>query len=356
VAERAERALATAQPPPRPEPPPSEPPAPVPPPPRSPITAVDEDTYWLIAERLLAGRVIPLLGPGVALADRPAGSSWQPGEHPPSASELAEFLARRSRYPDTETGSLLQVAEYVGGMLGDGVLYDYLREAFDADYPPNSVHRLLASLPPILRERGVPHQVIATTSFDVALERAFAERDEPVDVVFYEAKRGARGGDFVHLRPDGTANAIDRPNEYADLSLGEQTVILKLLGSVDRSDRHRDSFAITEDDFVRYAFQSSLGPRIPVTLYEAIGENHFLFLGYSLRDWTMRVLLRSILGQPSLDLKSWAVHPVDTRSRLSELERRKWSERGDIDLLGVDVGEFTARLAEQLAETAREAR
>jgi hypothetical protein len=355
VAERAERALAAAPPPPRPEPPPSRPPDPAPPPPRSPVTAVDENTYWLIASRLLDGYVIPLLGPGAAVADRPAGSRWQLGEHLPYASELAEFLARRSRYPDPEAGDLLRVAEYVRAMLGERTLYESLREAFDADYPPNSLHRLLAAVPPILRERGVPYQLIVTTSFDDTLERAFAERDEPFDVVFYEAK-GAQLGTFVHRRPDGTGQPIRVPNEYVELSLDDRTVILKLLGSVDREDPGRDSFAITEDDFIYYLSRTNLVQVIPITLRQKMADSHFLFLGYSLRNWTTRLILTSIFGQQSLDLKSWAVHSVDTRSRLAELERTQWSKRGDIELLGVGLDEFTARLAEQLAELPREDR
>ena len=47
-----------------------------------------------------------------------------------------------------------QVSQYVDAVLGEQVLYEYLRAAFDANYPPNELHRLLATSSRMLRERG----------------------------------------------------------------------------------------------------------------------------------------------------------------------------------------------------------
>ena len=56
-----------------------------------------------------------------------------------------------------------------------------------------SLHRFFAALPPLLRERGAPHQLIVTTSYDLALERAFLDAGEEFDVVSYLAAGRNRG-------------------------------------------------------------------------------------------------------------------------------------------------------------------
>ena len=86
-------------------------------------------------------------------------------------------------------------------MRGAGPLHDELHALLNADVPPTYVHRF-ASLPPLLRERGAPHQLIVTTSYDLALERAFLDAGEEFDVVSYIAT-GRDRGRFCHLDAEG---------------------------------------------------------------------------------------------------------------------------------------------------------
>ena len=135
-------------------------------------------------------------------------------------------------------------------MKGSGPLYDELHALFDADVPPTPVHRFFASVAPILRSRGAPHQLIVTTSYDLALETALLEAGEEFDVVSYLASGPARGK-FCHITPEGLGRLIDLPNTYAtELSLEARTVILKLHGQVDRGpEREWESFVVTEDEY-----------------------------------------------------------------------------------------------------------
>ena len=194
---------------------------------------VDQRHYSLVAELLANGDVVPFLGAGANLCDRPAKTRWEPGRFAPSGSELAERLAASSRYPDPDL-DLLRVSQYVDAVLGEGRLYRYLHEIFDASYPPTSLHQLLARLPALLRESGSPQLLILTTNYDDLLERALEEVGEPFDVVWYEAKRGPLHGRFMHRFPGGDVVAIERPNEYTQLDLEERTAILKLHGAIDR--------------------------------------------------------------------------------------------------------------------------
>jgi hypothetical protein len=261
---------------------------------------------------------------------------------------LARLLAERSRYPDPDDGDLLRISQYVDAILGEGRLYGYLRSVFNVDYPPNNLHRFLASLPPLLRERGLAQQLIITTNYDDLLERAFEEAGEPCDVVWYEAKKGSLHGRLLHRPPGGEPVAIELPNKYTALSLDERTVVLKLHGAVDRSDPKRDSYVITEDNYIEYLSVGDIGAQIPITLREQMADSHFLFLGYSMRDWNLRVILNRIWGEQQLDLKSWAIQLAPSDASAYEIEQTLWRHRGDVDLLYMPLGDYVARLSAEV--------
>jgi hypothetical protein len=211
-----------------------------------------ESHYDTILRAIVDGRLVPLLGAGVNLCGRPKGTGWQHGRYLPSGGELAAHLAGLFGYPDGELLDLLRVSQYVEVMLGSGPLYDKLHELFDADYPPSPVHELLASLPKRLGLAGRRrYQLIMTTNYDDALERAFRAAGEDFDLVWYNAEAEHRGK-FLHLPPDGEPRLISRPNEYDGLSLQERTVILKIHGAIDRRRPERDSYVITEDHYIDY--------------------------------------------------------------------------------------------------------
>lgn len=316
------------------------------------MTAVDDTHYELVASELLDGYVIPFLGAGANLAERPPDVPWELGTYMPSGVELARELASRGRYPDAGAADLQRVSQYVDAMLGESALYRFVRSLFDADYPPNSLHRLLASLPALLRARQARHQLIVTTNYDDAVERAFAAAGEEFDLVWYEAKpRDPACGKFIHRAPSREPRAIELPNEYDELSLPTRTVILKLHGAIDRTDPKRDSYVITEDDYIDYLTKGDISIWIPSTLREVMEESHFLFLGYSMRDWNLRVILNRIWGQQQLDVKSWAVQKAHADAKHNEVEQRLWRDRGDVDLLQLDLADYMTKLrAEVVAQ------
>src|SRR5262249_58057681 len=109
---------------------------------------------------------------------------------------------------------------------------------------------------------------------------------------------------------------------YRALRPGERVVILKLHGAVDRSgdDAPWDSYVITEDHYIEYLARTDLANLVPVTLTAKLRRSHFLFLGYSMRDWNLRVILHRIAGAQSLTYKSWAVQlePTPLDQQVSE--------------------------------------
>lgn len=278
-----------------------------------------EDHFDEVLRILLDGRLVAVLGADVG--------------------ELAGRLAERFDYLEDGAG-LPRVAQYVSVMKGSGPLYDELHALLDSDVPPTAVHRFFASIPPVLRERGVPHQLIVTTSYDLALEAAFLEAGEEFDVVSYIATGPARGK-FCHITPEGSGRLIDLPNTYAtELSLERRTVILKLHGQVDRGpDREWESFVVTEDDYIDYLAQTDLTGAVPVSLAAKLRRSHFLFLGYTMADWNLRVILNRLWSDQPLSYRSWAVQPQPM-----PLEREFWRRR-DVEVHELPLEQYAGILA-----------
>jgi hypothetical protein len=292
----------------------------------------------MVVKALMKGWVVPFLGAGVNLCGRPDNSTWERGRYLPSGAELAQYLAAAYDYADSDSTDLARVSQYVAVMTGDGPLYRDLRDVFDNDYPPTALHHFLASLPDVLRRTGGGRfPLIVTTNYDDALERAFVAAGEPYDLVWYVAEGEARGR-FVHRPPDGDSRVIDRSNQYGDLELDARTVILKIHGAVDRTDRMRDSYVVTEDDYIDYLTHEDVRNLIPITLVQKLQESHFLFLGYSMRDWNLRVILRRIWYEQTLNWESWAVQRGP-----KEIERKFWGRHG-VEILDVPLEEYVEGL------------
>ncbi|MGI9098413.1 MAG: SIR2 family protein [Solirubrobacteraceae bacterium] len=309
------------------------------------IQLVQEDHYFLVAKRMLEGKVVPFLGAGANLCGRPEGQSWKKGQYLPNAAELAAQLAESVGYPDPDDHDLMRISQYVEAKLGTRPLYDYVRDPFDALYPPTALHRFLAYTAGLLRERNVPRQVILTTNYDDALERAFADLGEPYDLIWYEAK-GPDRGRFIHER-DGSCAPILLPNEYDELEPDERTVIVKLHGAMVRADRARDSYVITEDDYIRYLTRSDIARQLPVVLRQRLTERHLLFLGYSMRDWNLRVVLERLGGSDVLVNQSWSVQREPATPASTKIELTLWGDR-DVDLVFMLLDEYVDKLTDQL--------
>ncbi|HEY0343356.1 MAG TPA: SIR2 family protein [Solirubrobacteraceae bacterium] len=294
----------------------------------------------VVSRRLREGRVVPFLGAGANLCGRPSGADWRNGRYLPSGGELAAYLAESYAYPTREAQDLLRVSQYIQAVTGGTVLYEELHELFTRQYEPNELHTFLAAVPRAVRawrEEGHPatYQLIVTTNYDDALECAFERADEQFDLVTYVAK-GPNRGKFAHRRPDGEIRFIEEPNRYRELALDVRTVILKIHGAVDRADPSQDSYVITEDNYIEYLAQKDISNLLPVTLMAAMSESHFLFLGYSLSDWNLRVILQRIWGELPFEeqFTSWAI-----QSDPSRLEARLWRRR-NVEILNVDLAEY----------------
>ena len=293
-----------------------------------------EDHYDEVMRAFVAGRLVPVLGPG-------AGSI--------AGGELARLLAERFELSGEDRG-LAFISQAVAARNGVGPLHDELRLALGQDAEPAPLHAWLAAVPPLLRSRGLPHQLIVSTSFDTGVELAFEAAGEELDVAVYVAS-GRDRGKFLHIAPDGGATVVHEPNAYTGFALEERSALLKIHGHVDRGEtRERESFAVSEDDHIDYLVGGDATGAIPVQLAARLRRSHLLFLGYALDDWSLRVFLRRVWGGDRLAYRSWAVQPA-AEQVASELWRERGAEVYNVSLqvYADELTHLTAALEETVA-------
>ena len=298
-----------------------------------------------IAEAMLAGDVIPFLGAGASIA---AGL--------PSAKTLAGILLKELlkvvEFPDEAEqrslcDNLAQVASFLALKRDSLTLERRLREAFAVAAAPGKLHKLLATVKPL--------ELIVTTNYDDLIEQAFEGR-EPWILVDH----GVPGE--LWLRGKGKWGVVEAQTLTSDhldqlemerlqggpgqpgRSAGEKTpIIYKMHGNFDRADKTYDWFLITEEHYVDFLGRPET-VQVPQMLATLMKKKNFLFLGYELKDWNVRVMLRKLAQTRGAATKvnSWAIVREATVP-----EKEIW--RADrLEMLEMDLDEFADRLGVEL--------
>jgi hypothetical protein len=294
----------------------------------------------VVRQMMDEGSVVPFLGPRIAAS---RSSAVEGTSSLPDAEALAAALAERFGIAQAR---LPQIAQYVYVTRGWPDLYRMLSRLLTADYEPGPVHRFLARFPGTLERLGLEkrYQLIVSTNFDTALEKAFDDEREPYDLAVYMAS-GPDKGKFVHFPSQGAPSPINEPNSYTSFPIGldyelKRTLIVKIHGAVDGNVgdyRWRGNYVITEDHYIDYLSNSPIESLVPVQVLGKLRESHCLFLGYTVRDWNLRVFLKRI-WEGSLSAKSWAIDPDP-----APLEKEIWAKSG-VDLYAADLGHYVGLL------------
>jgi SIR2-like domain len=274
--------------------------------------------YGTILDEIRAGMVIPFLG---AAASR---VGMQPGEskYLPSGRDLAELLAADAEFPSSDTrerGDLAKVSSYYVDGSNRGALRRKLRRVFVNDaYECNELHRLLAEL--------ANNLFIVTTNYDTLLEKAFQDQKKPYDLLIYPADNDEYANAVLWWPHGAREPEKVKPNQFELEGFGSTNVIYKMHGSVRADVDKWDSFVITEEDYVK--FLARMRHAVPSSIRKYFAERAFLFLGYGLNDWNMRVLLKEV-SVPGIT--SWAILKNPT-----PFERKLW-ERRSVDIFDLSL-------------------
>jgi hypothetical protein len=225
-----------------------------------------------------------------------------------------------------DRGDLAKVASYYVDGSNRGALRRKLRQVFvNERLACNDLHRLLAA--------AANRLVIVTTNYDTLLEQAFLEAGKPYDLVIYPADNQEYANGVLWWKHGEPEPRKLKSNQLDIDDIGRTNLIYKMHGSVLPDASKWDSFVITEEDYVR--FLSRMANAVPAAFREYFSSRAFLFLGYGLKDWNMRVLLKEVNVS---EITSWAILQGP-----SLLERKLWERRG-VDIFDLSLEEFTARM------------
>lgn len=332
------------------------------------------------------GLLVPVLGSDINLCGRPVLRGfpirWDPDgrSSPPTTGELAlELLMAaedqatdvdphmnhlfRRFLPDQISGSqppmsdvdLANVCQYIQLINPGGeILRSYLPDLLAREYQPTPVHDFLVRFaqyePPAGHPNNRPYPCIVTACFDQVLEQQLRKKNVPFHLVAFVL--GNNGGVFQYTAPGAPSEkARDcAPEDFGRMmeAFRKHAVVIKLNGGIDPVGK----LAIREDDYIDYLSHRGVKELLPEMLLAKLTKrgwsSHLLFLGYSLRHWNLRVILRRIWSE-CLDNrdKRWTVL---LEQGADEIEHKFWMEYGANDIKQIDLplADYMTMLAARL--------
>lgn len=201
----------------------------------------------------------------------------------PSARELAEHWADRCGYPFPDRDNLARVIQYDAVTEGDAVT---VKERV-VEYLQSQLHNRL----PDFTDWAQPHVFLAsqpiplyvTTNYDDILQIALQKAGRrPATAICHWAREGISWG--AGRRLDDLSPHPDTP------------VVFHLHGA----GTDPNSLVLSEEDYLEFLINLAADKGaddqqiIPKPVLEALATRPMLFIGYSLQDWTFRVLFQGL--------------------------------------------------------------
>jgi hypothetical protein len=274
--------------------------------------------------------VVPFLGAGC-----PISSGL------PTAATLAKILAAGAPREATNCGcpcsacasstsiALDTAASYFWLSNGEKSLWKQVADQL-VEGNLSSIHKCLARV-------GRPLLVI-TTNYDLLLEKAFLDR--PFDVLTIVPVSHLGTHDFVLQRyREGEISETKKDligDELARyINLEQRSLIFKIHGSVfAHHDLRPGRFLIAEEHYE--ASLLDLDRFLPPVVLEHLDGRRLLFLGYSLRDWNVRVILRRLTGR-------FVSEGIAVARSASELDKKLWKKR-NLEVERMEIDDFVEKL------------
>lgn len=294
---------------------------------------ISSPPYPTIRKELYAGNVISFLGAGTSTGVRGEDETWQDGSERllPRASELALHLATEAGLEDAGSEDLAAIAHYYESKVGRKLLRGELHRIFTGGHPLRPIHELLADV-----EKP---QLIVTTNYDDLIERALEARGREFDVVIPALVDDAQP---LYRPHGGELAAIQAMQLERKLAKLPRTVVYKIHGSIIRGEDPQEEYVITDGDYLRFLMGMTRKQVLPAAIGKLFEQRSFLFLGYGLRDWNVRLLLTQL--RPYLSSKkvreivSWAIDELP-----SEISIRFWRTQA-VDIYGMPLDEFAEKV------------
>ncbi|SPE35128.1 hypothetical protein SBA6_410078 [Candidatus Sulfopaludibacter sp. SbA6] len=235
------------------------------------------------------------------------------------ARELASDHAYRQRFPDDDTSNLARVAQTSESLHRRDGLVRKVRELVETGKEPSPVLRALAKL---------DFPIVVTTNYDTLFQKALGLALKVPTVSSYHSNED------VPL-PTATTDMKDTPQP-------SQPFLYKMHGDIQTG----ESLVLTDEDYIQFILRLR-DPEplhvVPNVVLAAMKTAPTLFVGYSLRDYNLRVLLkrlRSVVMTPE--------HAPPTYSIDLSPDPIIWdvwySRRRFVNFVALNVWEFVPKL------------
>ena len=231
-------------------------------------------------------------------------------EHFGSGSELAQKVSDAFGYPFQDTFNLAKVSQFAEIRKGDPFrirkfIADCITEKELPDFDkPSEPHRILAKL-------DLP--IYITTNYDHLMFEALK----------YDGKNpiieSCRWNDLTEIQ--GKSSVFDEPILHQFDS--KNPLVYHIHGEVDNP----QSMVLTEDDYLNFLLKLyiDIDKFLPAQIRTALSSSSIMFIGYSLSDWNLRIILRRIAAAVKSVVPihcSIQLPPTDIKS-VDEIEKIK---------------------------------
>ena len=138
---------------------------------------------------------------------------------------------------------------------------------------------------------ALPFKIFVTTNFDLLLEEELRRVKKSPQRIVYDPSRG-------------------QSKDVSDDPTSERPLVFKMHGDLDSP----DAIVITDEDYIGFIQRMSEGPQthpVPQTVRFRMQKWPTVFVGYSLRDYNLRLLFRTLRWQldSALIPRTFAVDP-----------------------------------------------
>lgn len=236
-------------------------------------TKLEESDWELLLRRIRAGKCTPFLGAGAGYGVLPLGS------------QIAQEWAAKFGYPLEDNENLARVSTYLAVKHDamypkDLLLENWFRNPKLPDYTSrHEPHATLASL---------PLSMYMTTNYDAFMTKALVAAGKRPH------RELCKWNKFIKDSP----SIFDKNPSFEPTA--DEPVVFHLHGH----DGFAESLVLTEDDYLDFLVSISKdGELLPHQVRRSLAGTSLLFVGYSLADWSFRVLFRGLVTSVEQSLR-----------------------------------------------------
>jgi len=237
-----------------------------------------------LVDQLKKGQIVLFLGAGASI-----GAIHPDGQQPPIGSKLGELLDNHFLGGAFKGYPLDKIAELAISETDLFTVQEFVKNLLD-DFTPNTFHKLIPTL---------PWKAIATTNYDLIVERAYNEVDDRIQQAVVFKKDGER--------------------VEAKLTLPNHIPYIKLHGCITEIHNLDVPLILTPEQYISHKESRK---RLFSRLLDLAHEHSFVFAGYTLADPNIRAIIQEVESLKTAKPRSYLVTPS-----MTEIEQRMWSSK-----------------------------